>query len=361
MTTFSFSLSKKRYLPARNSLVGWLFTAFFLTGLCSSCQLREQKLSEGRSQIVFTEKETARSLLLHDPQEDYFNRIQKRDIGIQLDTCLPETMPREEAVQRLRMSLESDITPFTEKEINLLRSQLGIIRQWCSDLHTGLMPDTLYLIKIKGSHYGPGTFYTRGKAIVVPEPAIQNPDRIALRRTLLHELFHIYSRYHPEKKEALYQLIGFEKVADSLSWPPSLSEKVLLNPDGMDQRFAIQLDETRQFVIPLLLSEDSCFVEGKTGLFSYARLKLVPLNLDEEKRLAFPAPKRALNYLDYPSFLEQISDNTSYIIHPDEIMADNFALLLFTRYDPDLIRDVSLSGTGAQILEKMGSIIEQVN
>jgi hypothetical protein len=358
MTTFSFFLPKKHPIRAQIRFAeGWVLLCL-LPIFLTSCQLREEKLSQGRSQIIFAESETAKSLLLQDPQEDYFERVQKTDIGIQLDTCLPESMPREEAVRLLKTSLESDMAPFTEKEINLLRSQLGIIRQWCSDCKSGLMPDTLYLVKVKGSHFGGGTFYTRGKAIVIPEPAIQNPNLAALRRTLLHELFHIYSRYHPQKKKDLYQLIGFEKVADSLSWPRALSERVLMNPDGMDQRFAIQLDETSQYVIPLLLSQDSCFVKGKTGYFAYARLKLVPLTIEKKGLLASPSPEKTLNYPDYPSFLEQVSDNTSYIIHPDEIMADNFALLMISRYEPDRLPDLSLSGTGAQILEKMGKIIE---
>ncbi len=358
MTTFSYFQLKKHATPVRNRFIWWMASALLLAGSFTACQLREEKLSKGRTQIVFAETETAKSLLLHDPQEGYFERVQKTDIGIQLDTCLPESLPREEAVRMLRMSLESDLVPFTEKETQMLRSQLGIIRQWCSDFQADLMPDTLYLIKIRGSHYGAGTFYTRGKAIVVPGPAIQNPNLASLRRTLMHELFHIYSRYHPQKKKALYELIGFEKVADTLSWPRSLSERVLLNPDGMDQRFAIQLDETEQYAIPLLLSQDSCFVKGKTGYFAYARLKLVPLSLEKEKRLATPSAESRLNYSDYPSFLEQISDNTSYIIHPDEIMADNFALLMTSRYDPDHLGDFKPSGTGALILEKMGKILE---
>ncbi len=358
-----FKISKSFFLaPSKPILRGSkAYLSFLLGGVflffLASCQLRDQKRSENLTQLYFAQSIDASRILTADPKEAYFERVGKVDIGIQLDTCLPETLTSTDAVELLKATLAQDVLPFSEAEINKLRAQLGIIRQWCQDLNPALLPDTLNLLKVGGRHYGEGTFYTRGKTIVIPSQALERPNLQALRKTLLHEIFHIYSRFHPAQKNALYELIGFKKQAGKVVWPKSIQEKLLLNPDGLDYRHAIRLKENDSLAIPVLLSNEPCFKKEKSGYFAYAGLKLIPVRVDQKQDVLRVSPDTVLNYLDYPSFFEQITDNTSYVIHPDEILADNFALLLLSKYDPDPRNEVTFSGEGAILLREMETII----
>ena len=52
-----------------------------------------------------------------------------------------------------------------------------------------------------------------------------------------------------------------------------------------------------------------------------------------------------------PSFFDQIKYNTQYIIHPDEILADNFMILAMSKKDPASIND--LDEAGKELLRKI--------
>lgn len=350
-----FTPKMKHFFSLKPTGFSFLFCCLLLGSW--SCTLREQKLSEGRTKFEFLQAEDAVSFISTDPTEGYFQQVNKLDIGLQLDSCLMDTTSTVKAVTLLQQSQIEDLSPFTEREENIIRSQLGIIRQWCMDKNPSLLPDTLFLVKVGGRHYGAGTFYTRGKAIVVPGPAIQNADPIYLRQTLLHEIFHIYSRFHPEKKEALYDLIGFQKLPAPVVWPDRVLNQRLLNPDGLDDRFSIQLEELGTKALPVLVSTDSCISNDGRGFLNYIRLGLVPIENHEGAPPTISMQDTVLDYLNYPSFLEQVSVNTSYILHPDEVLADNFALLMFSLYEADKLAGVSLTPEGSSLLKRMDQIL----
>lgn len=81
--------------------------------------------------------------------------------------------------------------------------------------------------------------------------------------------------------------------------------------------------------------------EGNT-LVDYLKIGLVPLNGD------FIPIQKAGKTLVYTldeaeDFYTQVGKNTSYVIHPEEIMADNFAYTLIGKKDlpnPELIQGV---------------------
>ena len=60
---------------------------------------------------------------------------------------------------------------------------------------------------------------------------------------MLHEIFHIYSRYNPQKRDRLYELIGFKNIGDPtrLKMTAPLKDRILLNPDGVNYAYAIEL------------------------------------------------------------------------------------------------------------------------
>ena len=62
-----------------------------------------------------------------------------------------------------------------------------------------------------------------------------------------------------------------------------------------------------------------------------------------------------LNLDEVEGFYEQIQRNTNYIIHPDEILADNFIFLVQAKKDPRTLGQ--FSEEGIRLIEKMEKII----
>ena len=62
-----------------------------------------------------------------------------------------------------------------------------------------------------------------------------------------------------------------------------------------------------------------------------------------------------LDVEDLKDFHRQIGPNTGYIIHPDEILADNFAFLALSKEDKDVINN--LKPEGQVLLRKMEAIL----
>lgn len=81
--------------------------------------------------------------------------------------------------------------------------------------------------------------------------------------------------------------------------------------------------------------------DGKT-LFDYLKVGLVPLNGDFVP--VQKAGKTIIYALDEAEdFYTQVGKNTNYLIHPEEIMADNFAFTLIGKKDlanPEIIQNV---------------------
>jgi hypothetical protein len=166
-----------------------------------------------------------------------------------------------------------------------------------------------------------------------------------MRSILIHEIFHIYSRYHPEKRDALYAMIGFQPLgitSEELEIPTLIGESILLNPDGIDYTYAIELTDeagNRWRCIPLTSSEYHQYSAAGVGFFPHLTVNFYPVVPNEAGGYTLQttdtgaSPIRLSDVKD--SLWEQIGENTLYIIHPDEILADNFSLLAARYLNPE--------------------------
>lgn len=175
-----------------------------------------------------------------------------------------------------------------------------------------------------------GAAYTRGSAIILPSGKTGTLDHPS-PRLIAHELFHVLSRSNPAWHDRLYSIIGFERVGE-VKLPESVSARRITNPDAPEIQHAIRIQESegRQVLVTPSLLAKTPFHPDRPSIFSYLDFKLmeiqrqksgdwVPAMVDGQP--VFHAPS-------HPDFHRQIGRNTGYIIHPEEILADNFALLV---------------------------------
>lgn len=180
------------------------------------------------------------------------------------------------------------------------------------------LPRRVLLVKTSGKEEG-DTAYTRADAIVLPEKLAGGGER--LPKTLAHELFHVASRANPRFAEALYATIGFHPCKEP-PFPPELVPRKLTNPDAPrnDYCIAVTVQGMPLDVTPILYSRTPVYDVARGGeFFDYLQLGF----------LAVPTPPnpRVIGLRELSGFVEQIGQNTQYVIHPEEILADNFSLL----------------------------------
>jgi hypothetical protein len=162
---------------------------------------------------------------------------------------------------------------------------------------------------------------------------------------MAHELFHILSRRNPALREKLYELIGFRKCGE-VEFPSDLKSRKITNPDAPRNDHAIQLRVGGEDVraVPILFSNAAKYDVNRGGeFFNYLQLSFlqVPKMSSAQRMLAAPE--------EVSGFFEQVGRNTKYIIHPEEILAENFALLIIDEHDLP----------SPEILQKMRLILEQ--
>lgn len=213
------------------------------------------------------------------------------------------------------------------------------------------LPPVILLVKTSGEEEGRAA-YCRGNAIVLPQNMVdQQPSR--LPKILPHEVFHVLSSHNPELRQRLYATIGFYPTGE-VQLPESLAARKITNPDAPLNNYAIATDSPgggRVEWLPILVSKSERYDPARGGtLFNYLEFRL--LQLERDGNTWRPSLRNGQPVLidpaSVPGYAAQIGENTKYIIHPEEILADNFVFLLDGRIDLPTPR----------VVEAMGNVLQ---
>ena len=192
------------------------------------------------------------------------------------------------------------------------------------------LPAEVLLIRTTGQDES-GAAYTRGEGIVLPRR--RSPLKpAALERLLMHELFHVISRHDPDLRKKLYAVIRFQQC-NPIELPESIAKQQITNPDAPTVDYYITIDHQGEevAVVPILLADRAKYDSRRKKLFDYLQFRLMVVEQENETWQAKLDAKRRPILIDgraNKSYREKIGGNTGYIIHPDEILADNFVHLL---------------------------------
>ena len=192
------------------------------------------------------------------------------------------------------------------------------------------LPARVVMIKTSGAEDADAA-YTRQNAVVfsAKRAATRGP---ALRRLLAHELFHVATRAHPSLADALYEVIGFRRCG-AVVLPAAIASRRITNPDAPKDEHCIEVgvDGRKVWALPVLVSRVSRDELPRAGPFLQHVFPLLLLveraGAGAAKPLVEGDAPRVAGIDQVSGFFEQIGRNTRYVIHPEEIVADNFALL----------------------------------
>jgi hypothetical protein len=276
-----------------------------------------------KPELIFaTAKEGSRILTTRD---DFITRLSPFDRSARMITA------KDISESQFLDFVAGNVLEWTDDERAKVQSAIDVVSQGMNSLGIPF-PSPVYVIKTTGREEGQAC-YTRGDAIVFPARELWNRPDI-LQRKLCHELFHIISRKNPALREKLYGAIGFAKCGE-LDFPPALQPRRITNPDAPRNDHCIQIEIKGQprWAVPILYSLSEKYDEKRGGsFFDYLRFEF--LLLDEQSPVADVSPvydsknPTLLGVNRINGFFEKIGRNTSYIIHPEEILAENFTVLI---------------------------------
>ena len=190
------------------------------------------------------------------------------------------------------------------------------------------IPPDIYLIKTTGKDEGAAP-YTRGVSIVLPNRTVRQSAK-GLERLFYHELFHIISRKNTKLRDELYALIGFHPCG-VVSLPDNLMPRRISNPDApvVEHCILVTENDMPHWVAPVLFSRIPEY-DPKVGgtFFRYLEMRLMAIDRDTAKPILRDDKPVMFQPREVEGFFEQIGNNTSYILHPEETLANNFVFLI---------------------------------
>lgn len=271
------------------------------------------------NRIQFASKDDG--ILLLARKDDFLKKFSSFDSTARFGTSeLPDFEKRKEIFKKA-------VIKWTEFEMNKMNKALYLINSKMKNMKLPF-PEEIILIRTNGKDESNAP-YTRMNCIIVPNSLIQK-NMEDLEEIIIHEMFHIISRYNAELKNELYKIIGFHKCKE-LIFPEDSKDLKLTNPDAPLLNHYIELpyyDDTLAFV-PITYAKTK-FDKQQPNFFKYvkARLIAVKVNRKETVPIMEKGDTIIINQYEYEPFFDKVGKNTRYIIHPEEIIADNFVLMI---------------------------------
>lgn len=192
----------------------------------------------------------------------------------------------------------------------------------------GVLPREVLVVKTTGREER-GHAYTRANAIVLPTARVRSLRGERAVRLLSHELFHVASRASPAFRDAAYALLGFVPIGP-IPPPPELDDCRMTNPDAHALAHYVRLGE--RAVVPLLTCPlPLADVLERTSVLDVVRATLLEVDPRTGTVVRAPGGAPVLVEAQATDWSQRIARNSTYAIHPEEVLADNLALLVLRR------------------------------
>jgi hypothetical protein len=179
--------------------------------------------------------------------------------------------------------------------------------------------------------------YTRRHAIMFPESMTSLPATDSRRAYFLlaHEVFHVLSRTDPLLRDDLYALLGFRTV-DGFEYPAELEERRVSNPDSFEYLHTLTVQAGSESVDVMPVIQSLLPLDEVIQLPNFFdALDIVLLSVDPGTGEALRDGNGDLIKFNFgnTNWIQLMLRNSSFIIQPEEVLADNFATLMEWRSD----------------------------
>lgn len=267
--------------------------------------------------FTFALANKGKDVLLSD--QDFYDRLSPSDIAIRLGVT--EGNP---TVADLKAEYAKGVEEWTKADIAALVPSLVKARLLLRP-YAELLPENIIFVKTNRKVEG-GFPHTRGNAIFL----MPSGDSVN-EKVILHEVFHILSRRQKERRASLYGILSFKPC--TLEGPPAFKAMRLTNPDTPPGDWYIELegDAEANAIVAHTHSRSRHFnAEFPGGFGGHLGFGLVKVNVEGTTCAPVLTDGQAKLFgpNEIPAYFEAIGRNTGYIIHPEEVLADNFVSLV---------------------------------
>jgi hypothetical protein len=305
----------------------------------------QTRLPDGSVMIFASESEARRILMTRD---DFIQRLSPFDRAARMKT------DKDVSEADFLKFVGKNALAWSDQERQKVEAALQDLQPRLATILIPL-PEKLYVIKTTGNEEG-GASYTRANAIVIPKIKLEEDTR-EIQKLVCHELFHIATRRNLTLRERLYETIGFRKC-NEIEFPPMLRARKITNPDAPknDHYISVQVAGKTAWAVPVLFTDREQYnVKAGGEFFDYLQFRLLLVGPSGDSGVVTPLydgmSPRLVDVRQVSGFLEQVGANTDYIIHPEEILADNFVLLVLKDHPSARTPDV-LNKMRAVLLKK---------
>ena len=275
------------------------------------------------TQFVFANIKTGQTILTAD--DNYFNRMSAAEIAIRSRSATTT-----KTADDLKAQYAANVLDWTDQEKVQITKLVAGNREILNGI-APLLPAKIIFIKVSDQVEG-GLPHTRANAIVLPLS-----DKPLTEKLFYHELFHVLSRNQKARHDSLYSLIGFK----SCSFTPTteIQAKMLTNPDVPAEGYylPVTIDGKPSAIMIFLHAAYPAFnPDVKGGFGGHFGFGLLKLKVSDGHCTVDPDPAgkaQILNPGAVPEFFAAIGQNTSYIIHPEEVLAENFVFVMTGKQD----------------------------
>ncbi|QGZ94325.1 hypothetical protein [Terricaulis silvestris] len=221
--------------------------------------------------------------------------------------------------------------PWTEAETARLEAmlsrrgaQLQTIARW--------LPETVLLVKSNGAA-DTSLPHTRGNAINMGQHLPDSDEE--LDGLFFHELFHVLSRRNAARHDETYALIGF--IPCSVELPQSVRDQTVTNPDAPLLRWATSPDANGRSIVPVLFGNPPRWDPAQPQFNRYFNLRFLQATRNAAGQCAVTIengqPVDIPGDQAVPAIHAVAGANTNYVLHAEELLADNFSQLMMGRTD----------------------------
>lgn len=209
---------------------------------------------------------------------------------------------------------------WTEQEQEELKDAFKVIENYFEANRMGLnLPEKVQIVKSVCDEEFGAEGYTRRNFIVLKTGSggSINPGITA------HELFHVFSRYNKETRDKLYNIIGF-RLCNPIDYTGAVSGRSITNPDCPVIEHYVSLDKKDLAIIMYSLKPYA----GGNLLEEYVNLGLLELKGEGAKKIVKDDKAVIYDFTQFPELMQKTGGNTSYVLHPEEVCAEHFSMLI---------------------------------
>ena len=261
-----------------------------LTLLSISCahEAKNQSSSNSTSDsIVPTFLKQEEAALLLQKEDEHIRRWSSFDLA-------SHTVGIEGGKQGYLQFAGAQTRNWNDEETALLQKSSQSINQIIREKELKLpFPEEVKLIKSTIKEEGGAGGYTRDTYIVLIDRLLEHPEYVT--KLLAHEAFHVLTRNNPDFRKKMYSNATFT-----------------INGEKKDCCMVIY--STKPY-------------EGGS-FFQYLNIGLVPIDKNTCKAIEKEGKAVVYSINEASDFYDRMGRNTQYIIDPEEVLADNFSLLL---------------------------------